>query len=480
MADSNSRVSIILIGIMVLVVLIPGFLLEIIPDSTYWSVTVEMLFVWCIVLYSGFRLSFIVASGRKELITLMLFIYVYLFLGVAPLLQVVSGDFPLPGIYSDDRIFYCCALILSGLLAFDAGALLMQKDLLLIGVLKKRVLWRTVNRRILFFGTLVALILTAGAVAYQGGVGQLFVSRFERGAALYSSSDGGSKSIGLIIDSLQRVPVFVAFIGLLLYRLYKKRQRLGVPLWLRLFLPLLAVLVLVVSNPISTPRYWFGTVIVATTFIVMRWRRYSAALWVFFFIVALIFVFPLADAFRNSTDVDLASSMEGMVLHEEIVENGDFDSFQQLLNVIDFVDTEDYQYGQQILGTLGFWVPRSIWEDKPIPSGALVGQYMGYRNTNLSMPLWGELFVDGGVLLLLVGFFYYGAVVSQLDRLYRHGSESLPSFLMAFVPVFAAYQLFLLRGSLMSVFVYLVPVFLYILLVTSNARKGSSQMSSSR
>jgi hypothetical protein len=255
---------------------------------------------------------------------------------------------------------------------------------------------------------------------------------------------------------------------------HQKRWQFSVPFWLYLFLPLLALLVLLVSNPISTPRYWFGTVIVGTVFAAMRWRSYSAGLLVFFFVAALIFVFPLADLYRNSTDVDLASSMEGAVLFEEIAKNGDFDSFQQLLNATDFVDTEDYQYGRQMLGTLLFWVPRSKWESKPIPSGGVISEYMGYRNANLSMPLWGELYIDGGVFLMLLGFFYYGALVGQLERLYLFGSEGVPTFVTIFIPVFAAYQLFLLRGSLMSAFAYLVPVFLFTLLVTSNAKKGGS------
>ena len=476
---SSYRISIASIGVVFLVGLIPWSLLESIPASTYWMVTVEMLFVWSVIAYSGVRLSFIMASGRKTLITLTLFIYAYLFMGVAPLLQVASGDFPLPGSYSGDRIVYGCVLILSGLMAFDAGALFMRKDLLLIALLKKRVFGRTVNRKILLAGTVIAMMLAGGAIVYQGGIDQLFVSRLERGSTIYTSVEGAGKSAGLVMESLLRVPVFVAFIGLLLFWIHQKRQRLAVPLWLWLLLPLLALLVLLVSNPISTPRYWFGTVIVGTVFAVMRWRRYSAALLVFSFIAALIFVFPLADVYRNSADVDLASSMEGVVLYEEIAENGDFDSFQQFLNAIDLTDTEDYQYGRQMLGTLLFWVPRSKWGGKPIPSGSVVAEYVGYRNSNLSMPLWGELYIDGGVLLMLLGFFYYGAFARQLERMSTIREDGMaPSFLMVFVPIFSAYQLFLLRGSLMSAFAYLVPVFLFVLLVTSeNRRKQARRLS---
>jgi hypothetical protein len=182
-------------------------------------------------------------------------------------------------------------------------------------------------------------------------------------------------------------------------------------------------------------------------------------------VLALLVVFPYADTFRNTTDIG-AFDFQGV---DPLVEKGDYDAFQQLLNAELYVAEEGHTFGRQALGTLLFWIPRRFWGDKPVHSGEIVSEAMGYSHTNRAMPLWGEAFLDGGLPLVLLAFVAYGFLSGALERgfVVEHRDDSL---IAVFVPVLAGYQLFLLRGALMSAFAYLVPIVALIAIATRRAR----------
>jgi hypothetical protein len=135
-----------------------------------------------------------------------------------------------------------------------------------------------------------------------------------------------------------------------------------------------------------------------------------------------------------------------------------------------------YQFGQQLGGALAFWVPRFIWPGKPLTTGELIAEQAGYSFTNLSAPLWAEFYVDGGWLLVAVGFTIYGTLVRTLDRWnrqYQSSSDLRARVVLVLVPIYAGYQFFLLRGSLMPAIAYLTPMVLFALLCS--ARLGHNR-----
>jgi hypothetical protein len=170
--------------------------------------------------------------------------------------------------------------------------------------------------------------------------------------------------------------------------------------------------------------------------------------------------------FRYTTNIDKLSLHESTSIIDPLVNKGDYDSFQQLLNTTIYVENHGIAFGKQMLGTLMFWVPRNIWSSKPIPSGVVVADYRGYEYTNLSMPLWGEAYIDGGILGVILVFVLYGYFVRVIENLYIDNYLHGTYFLNIFVPVYAAYQLFLLRGTLMSAFAYFIPIVLFMFIAT--------------
>ena len=97
------------------------------------------------------------------------------------------------------------------------------------------------------------------------------------------------------------------------------------------------------------------------------------------------------------------------------------------------------------------------------------------------MPLWGEAYLDGGLPFTAIILLVYGLMLGTAERRFvdfLSRRRPAPESYAVLVPVLAAYQIFLLRGALMSCFAYLVPVVL--LLVVATKPQNAAQESNSR
>jgi len=91
---------------------------------------------------------------------------------------------------------------------------------------------------------------------------------------------------------------------------------------------------------------------------------------------------------------------------------------------------------------------------------------------NLSLPLWGEFYLDGHLAAVIIGFLLYGSLVGAIETQYAKARSDKPTFATLFVPVYSAYQFFLLRGSLLSATAYLVPIILCMRFCTTRSRES--------
>ena len=219
---------------------------------------------------------------------------------------------------------------------------------------------------------------------------------------------------------------------------------------------LVGVLLANSMNPISNARYLSGTAVLAVATALglaatgVRFRMMSAS-----FLLGLIAIFPLADAFRYGRDADFkaANPIEALI-------SPDYDSFGQLVNGYLVAERNGIIPGRQMMGVFLFAVPRALWSDKPVDSGILIANVRGYPFTNLSAPLWVEFYLNGGWLLLIFAMFALGwwlhRVDTRIERQFK--AVGMPALLSCVVPF---YMMILLRGSLLQAASFLFFIVLF-------------------
>ncbi|WP_249416924.1 hypothetical protein [Streptomyces sp. TS71-3] len=399
--------------------------------------------------YAGARLSTMILTSRRKLLQGSFWLFVYMAMGVAPLAQAVLGQVPTPVVGPRSDLTEAVALVLIGCVAFDVGALLARHRQGGEDAGGRRP--ALVHRRRLALLVLLAFAGSAALVVKLGGPAVFFTSRQEIAAGIEDAglSQAGSQAGQALLRGFGTVP---ALIALLVYtrRLVTSRYARRSPGVLAAWAALVAVNV-IVNNPVSNPRYWFLTVLFSLLFTVfpVSAAMYRSAL-TLGVVVALV-VFPFADRFRydqlNYRPVQTSSVLEPLAIK-------DFDQMGMFANTITYVRSgEGHTWGRQLAGSVLFAVPRSLWPGKPLDTGVLVGQWMGTVNTNLSSPVWAELWIDAGPVGMAAGLLGLGYAAARMDRRHaRRASRRAPpgSLIALVVPLVAGYSFILLRGPLLQ------------------------------
>jgi len=420
------------------------------PPNAYWLWTLPAT-VLC-----AARFAWLIGSGQRRLFESMFWSFTYMFLCVAPLAQLRENEWPGTVPRMDNTYIAAGALmVIAGCGAFLAGAGL-DTVTARRGALPLTSPAPDTADRLFTVNYPRTVVLCAFAVVlnlyYLSNTGwlQFMHSRYESqdiGAMVFPT-----ESAGVVLRACSYMALLVAFIALVRFR---KEATLALqggervsPTLMRGNLILLWVIGLLLAdnmNPISNARYQSGTAILAAATAyglfgtVRRFRLTSVG-----FLAALLVIFPLADAFRVSQQAELKASNPIQSLLSD-----DYDSFAQLMNGYLIAARDGIVPGRQFFGVLLWWVPRDMWPDKPVDTGIFIANMRGYGFTNLSAPLWVELFLNGGWLALVLGMFVLGFGLHRWDTGLNSQLEGyqMPGVLGCILPF---YMLILLRGSLLQ------------------------------
>lgn len=420
-------------------VLLPGAVLY----SADTRVSLALLLQCVVVVHTGCALAWVLGGPGVRLMAFGFWLFAYIWLGLAPLAMLATDTYPLGFVVGQDGAMTACAVVETGLLAYSAGAVAAgHRRHPRSAVLEPLLARRLSPSRVLMLGVL-ALALAAVLVPRQGGVEAFFTSRQALNDAP-SGNGGDSAGRALAAWSLS-APAFWALLALL-----HVRRRRGADQLLRglrwALLPLLLVLNLVVNNPVSQPRFWAGTVVLALAFSVPALRRVRGFRVAAAVLVAVVLVvFPYSDHFRN----DERDRVQVLSLAAQFTTNGDYDAYQQLQTGISLRSETGYS-PETVVGPPLFFVPRSTWPEKPEDTGIRLAEHAGYRFDNLSAPLWVESYLWGGFPVVALVFGLYGALVRRVDDVRRRLQDHAGSLAVLLVPALAFFQLILLRGSLMA------------------------------
>ena len=179
-----------------------------------------------IVLWSSFRLASLGVRGEKRLITMTFWIYVYIFLGLSPMLQLMDKTFPLAGRYSAETIELGFSMIIAGLLSYELGRrLLLLKFGACINYIIMQFDKRTISFKKVFYFSIFAILVTAVLINMTGGVQTISLPRHQRVVLLMEFVREEGQAKYQMLSTFLRVPVFVAFISLWALRLHNSKKK---------------------------------------------------------------------------------------------------------------------------------------------------------------------------------------------------------------------------------------------------------------
>ncbi|MBD3842567.1 MAG: hypothetical protein IE909_11925 [Campylobacterales bacterium] len=162
---------------------------------------------------------------------------------------------------------------------------------------------------------------------------------------------------------------------------------------------------------------------------------------------ALLIVFPFLEKFRRFNPETFSWKLD-----MDFLNHGHFDAYQNFVRVL---ENDFITYGNQLLGVVLFFIPRTLWETKPIGSGAALAESIGLSFSNISMPFLAEGYVNMGVLGVFTFMFVLGYILNLLDSVaWKIKSMQRESLFLYYYYFLFGMIFFMMRGDLMSSFAF--------------------------
>lgn len=415
--------------------------LAVLSAGTAEYTSTDLVLRYAVVLYAAIRLSFLVWGSEIRPVAGVFWMFVYISMGIVPVTQLLTGATTMLAVsVGEDLVRLASGVTVLGCLCFDAAYHFRVRPR---GLDPGRLtVLRSVDALRLF--TLVALGAALLYVVQVGGVAVFFSSREETGRALDQLSPDSGQAVRAIISAFGSVTCLVALI-FYVHLVRRRRRELILLDWL--LLAALVVVNIVVNNPVSNSRYWTLAVLFGLILPLIGHRKSLFNLAILGGVFAAIFLFPLSDIYRRTAGTAGTPVVESVW---EMISTKDYDQYTMLANTIGYTAEVGFAWGYQMLGALLFWIPRVIWPNKPMDSGVAVGEWMNSVNLNLSSSLWGEAWINFGVIGVVALFMGFGLVARRLDGAFRDGTLVPGAAGYLGISIFAGYMFILLRGSLLQ------------------------------
>lgn len=419
--------------VMLFGVAMPAYLAYGAVPGAPWS---AIMLCWVVTFWASLRLAAIVTSDSHAVFRVCFWAFVLVFMGLAPIASMATATWGIAPPPHQDDLLPAAMITVLGLAGYEVGAHRLRGR-------QARDSTKTASKELSPVRTWLLAFTSWSILAvafWTLGFAEFFTFRTD----FIDLLDTRYGEIGrLVVASLIRFPILVAAVALLVYRRSRPTLGLGPRLatWLTVCLALIAI------NPVNTPRFIVGTGLLSLWFAATRPTILRQRLLVVVLPLALVVVFPYADFFRDAT-----STLQWAPLRDQLSGNGDYDAFQQLARGYDMVQARGHTLGAHLLGAILFFIPRSVWPDKPVSTGTDIAEHAGGIFFNVSAPLWVELLVDFGLIGVAIGFFFVGRMLVTGDHRYAQGVSLHSEWWAVIGPLLAFYSIVVYRGSFSSMF----------------------------
>ena len=239
---------------------------------------------------------------------------------------------------------------------------------------------------------------------------------------------------------LKAVPVYCFSIA------YNSKKRIDINIII------IGILVFLMNFPVSTTRFWMGSIYIGMVLMVFVKNRNNNRLQDLMFLMIFTVLFPLTYLFHfysledillnNRFSFDLASSYLAV----------DYDAYSIFLRIIDYAGQNGVVLGKQLIGTILFFIPRGIWAEKPLATGAFLARVTGQSFTNISSPFISEGYINFGITGIFVFEMGLSILSSKFDE--KYWSKKKNKYLIIIYPYLIGLLLFYERGALHHAVVY--------------------------
>lgn len=415
---------------------------------------------------SALVLVALVFAIRKHPYSMHLFhlVGILIFGCVGGLYQYLAGEFPLAGpvlIFREEIPIALFAVTL-WILAYLAGYIIRSHP---AGSVRTGAFVRLFEKPVGVASVHFALIVGFFSLIYLASLG--LAGAFTRAAATDSLSLASSGPFYFVNSIFVRALPLLAVAGTAL-AIRNGRFNVGIGLMVPMFI-FDVIGVAVTNSPFAAARYWFVAVAVGLSAPHLLAPRKTGLL----VLVCLVLGLSILPSIGAARDAQTLSEIIQYYLRvdspfEYLASSGDVDAFGMMCLATKWLGLNGPTWGMQMLGAGFFWVPRSLWSSKPIGTGAMVSEDLGFDFTNLSVPIMTEPLVDFGLVGVPIFAFGFGWLLAALDRSYwaRFDRTLSPvGFRRVDIiyPFWVGMVLFVTRGDLLSSFGYTVGITLAIL-----------------
>lgn len=296
----------------------------------------------------------------------------------------------------------------------------------------------------------IVTLLSLGNTIYRvSSVGFAALLARATSGVVYGSTSSMALLVGKCFQALAGIATALSVVNW-------RKSRSGVS-----FVAVNLICLLISYFPTSTARYIAAAIYLGLLLIWSRQLKTGRG-FVLLFFGAFMVILPFLNAYRNEpfASVEVVQALRDTIdrLPSMWLE-GDYDAYTMFTLMVDYVRRSGVTWGRQLLGVALFWVPRTLWPNKPVGSGAFVAQSLGFQFTNLSCPLPGEGMINFGVFGVFLFAFACGRFMTLLDRAYWEGLDKSGKHARRYdilYPFVCILLFFVSRGDLMSSFAYLV------------------------
>ncbi len=409
-----------------------------------------------------------IASAVKQhpySLNMVHWVTVFVFFFLAPLAQYLQDKFPTRLVVGQNThdILYVNALLIIWTGCYGASYCMRmrrnQRRMVVCAPRGDAMAWKRI--RVTGTGVRLSLLLSFVALtvflAVFGTSGLTTRGEYER---ILFGGEIDSTPVQLILSNVIRgIPVLFLAAVLVTKRHWKRR----IQWWT--FVVMGVVINLIINNPLAAARYWGGSLMVGFSVLLWFSRRRSGVWFTAVLVAGLVLVAPAINVARQVSGPELSVRSFSLADPIRVLTAGDLDAYEMLVHTVQYTrGPGTVTWGHQFVGSLFFWIPRSIWPSKPIGSGRLVAAAFGFENVNVSCPLPAEGYVNfltAGVVALACGL---GWILASLDHAYwRQEGRPLdrpgdlpPSLLHVVYPFLLGFLVFIMRGDMMSSVSYAV------------------------